>query len=800
MQNNNIYNRIKSLACFLIGLFLVSCAPKIGDLEKVKKQLLSRSQLFEQYNFEYLSSFRNNKAIAVLDGQSILIDQSGRKIMDYPYDDNQPRFFGEDLIVNNGTMGKVINMKGDNLIDTGYTNLKCICDCGYFKATKDGKSGILTYDDMNFYPNTDLPIIPNINSDGHLLIKDKKTNTTNMMAVNGTIIKNIPYKSVKQLDNGNYLAKNKGHAILLDSRCEKPISEHFSEADEAKNSVIVTQDHKRGIIDKNGVELLAPQYDRIYETQGHYIVIDSISMGLLDSAMNIVYQFDRTCTNIMFYSPYFICTKDSSSLAYNINSSLLEELPYQIIHQLSPVDRLTYKAGSQSGLLNSDLSVKSSKGINHPALGMEVIDDGKNKALLMPNGSYLNNTSYSSIKSLELNNRLVLGHSETKKVGLYSKDGLEILPMQYDHINYLNRNFLTVVKDRLTGIINQNGEIILEPQFERIEYKKGFYVVKKDYTKSFLLDEHFNPSGPKHNKYVNKILFLANLFIMGNDTTQVLYDTNTEGILVQGESIQQISPPYYIQIKKDELFGIMDVRNLEMVVPYQVNEYRRLYDDRGYSKEYFEIGDKLEINKGIADLNGNEILPVGYGFMKWFSSENETICIEKENKIGIVSFDKKVVVPFLYDRIGKLKDQQYVFSINEKHGVLDDKGKVLVPADYTGLGSLSEGKRVVEKEEKWGYLDQEGKVFISPKYEAAMSFKSNLAIIKLEGLYGVINEKEEIVIPIIYKKIEFRFKRGIVEKMIVTLEDQSFTLNLLGQCIEDCPNEELLSKYGLEIR
>ena len=793
-----ILRNIKPLILLIIVLFIFGCSPKPVKSVKAKPAPPSRNELFDQYGFEFMSSFEEGKAIAVLNGESMLIDRTGHKIMDYPYDDEKPRFFEDYLIVYNGTQSKMINQQGEDILGATYDRMSCFCDCGYFRTSKNGKSGVLTLEDKTFHPIENLPLFLKVTSDGHLVIDSKKTNTTKLIDVDGKVIKEIPYQSVRSLRNGNFLAKQDGKEMLLDAQCDKVLSKSYDRIVDIEENYIVTETaKKRGLIDYNGNEIISPKYRHISENDGYYVFWDSIAFGIMDKEMNVLHRYESSCKYTYFFHPYLICSDDTITTAYNVETNSTQTHPYQISHLLSPFDGLIYKSGDKSGLVNDDLTIKNETSIYTKMLGMEVNKVGKNHVLLLPDGSRLNDREFSRVTGLSGINKLVLGHPETRKVGLFTREGQEVLPMEYDDIKHLYRNYLTVKKDGQFGIIKQNGETVFEPQFRKIEYRQGVYIVNKNYEESFLLDTNFEPMGLPNNKHVTKLLWYSNLFILGNDSIQVLYDTNTKSILEQGERMEQIISKH-IQIQKDGKFGIMRLGTFEMVVPYQSEEYHMLKDGSNYSKVYFEIGNNPDRSgRGIAKLDGTELLPVDYGTTKWFDSKKELICLEKDGQVGIIDFDKNTVIPFLYEDIQKYPEGQYLVKKNKKYGVIDGQGEIIIPLKYKSVRSPSEGIIRVNQDGKWGYLYQNGEVMITPKYDQSEPFRSGLGLVKFEGKYGVINAKDEIVVPLIYESFRFRFKNQKVEKCWAWLEGEKLTLDLEGRCIENCP-EALLSKYNIE--
>ena len=59
---------------------------------------------------------------------------------------------------------------------------------------------------------------------------------------------------------------------------------------------------------------------------------------------------------------------------------------------------------------------------------------------------------------------------------------------------------------------------------------------------------------------------------------------------------------------------------------------------------------------------------------------------------------------------------------------------------------------------------------------------------------GVVNIKGEVILPFIFDKIYINYKGTFS----VTLEEYDFYLDEKKSCIEDCPSDTLLAKYGLK--
>lgn len=88
---------------------------------------------------------------------------------------------------------------------------------------------------------------------------------------------------------------------------------------------------------------------------------------------------------------------------------------------------------------------------------------------------------------------------------------------------------------------------------------------------------------------------------------------------------------------------------------------------------------------------------------------------------------------------------------DNKIGYVDKEGKVMIPLEYAEGLSFNEGYVAVRKDAKWLYLDSTGKAITEAIFEDAMSFEGGLAVVSKDGMYGYINTKGETAINFLFR-------------------------------------------------
>jgi len=168
----------------------------------------------------------------------------------------------------------------------------------------------------------------------------------------------------------------------------------------------------------------------------------------------------------------------------------------------------------------------------------------------------------------------------------------------------------------------------------------------------------------------------------------------------------------------------------------------------------------------------------------------------KDDKIGLLGTDGKLILEPKYDIIKKFWNGHAKVKSGELWGIINQKGEVIIPAEYNELGTYNtngvwgrkgdnfgivlNGKlKVVEgadkiwnfhdnssltyarKNKKWGFVNQKGEWVIQPAYDKAKTFVNGLAPVSKGKIWGYINEKGEEVISFDYRDAEIFAANGL---------------------------------------
>jgi hypothetical protein len=166
-------------------------------------------------------------------------------------------------------------------------------------------------------------------------------------------------------------------------------------------------------------------------------------------------------------------------------------------------------------------------------------------------------------------------------------------------------------------------------------------------------------------------------------------------------------------------------------------------------------------------------------------------------KWGLVNGQGREVVSPKYDSILAFNNGLAAVELNGKWGYIDTSGKEVVPVKYRSVAREYTGGLIpVQLTVKWGYVNKEGKEVLNFDLDEASSFYDGLALVKYRGRstfmngsgrmwikvdqydkvalafhddllavasngkWGFINKGSEVVIPLIYEKVN-AFHNGL---------------------------------------
>jgi len=385
------------------------------------------------------------------------------------------------------------------------------------------------------------------------------------------------------------------------------------------------------------------------------------------------------------------------------------------------------------------------------------------------------------------------------KYGYIDLNTRKISKLNYDMVNMFNGKYAVVEKNDKCGVINEDFKIVIPIKYESIDIKdySNLFVAEYGGKYGYLNNENqkiipfiydsgrvfFNNLAvvSKNRKYgvINKNgnivipLIYDNLYFTHDNLIRVTLNNKCGVLDYNGKEV--IPCKYEAMVDFNKYYIILIVNGKDSLIKRSNNKvllsnYYRIYFNNNKIiaiKKHYSINYEKE---EIYDNNLNLIIPLSYDYIRYVN--DDCIYIKKNGKHGVVNSSNKILIPFMYDNLSRLriydektrkfkKSDLFVVYKNGLYGCIDKNNKIIIPIVYDKLLSdFREGLMAVEKNNGVGFIDINNNVVIPFKYNTSLNCESNcfefingLAIVNKNESVGVINKKGEVVVPIIYDNI-----------------------------------------------
>ena len=503
-------------------------------------------------------------------------------------------------IMSNGKSG-IIDKTGKVIIEPKYNTIKLpnpkepifICIYDYNASSGEYKTKVLNEKNEEILTNYE-----NINT---IDIKE--------------IVSSIPYeKTVLQYQKeGKYGIINfEGKSII------NPIYEEIKNMPYREGELIAKKQGKYGVVNINGGKLLDFKYDYItgdnyyseetnYELDGYIVGINSengkMQYGYISNKREQILdvEFDKIyrMNNIKDDENIFLLAEKDGKIQLYKNNKILLDNNYQAINYSEDSKLLILQKDNKYGV--TDL-----------------------------NGKQILSVDYEQVR---IPGNYIIAVKEKEQV-IYDLTGAPKENLTYTNIlNTENENYnITIDKNDKYGLINKNGNILIENKYNYIQY---------------LYD---------------------NYFIVGGETGKsgIINEKGEEILPIKYEVIQKLNKDNIVQAM---VGNILELYNKEMKNILSMENGKIEIHDK-YIKIYSSTQTAYISNDGIVK-NNFELF------------ENNIFASEREGKWGFVDKDNNVIVDYQYDKVTEINELGFAgIKKDGKWGVIDEKANIILEPTY----------------------------------------------------------------------------------------------------------------------
>ena len=350
-------------------------------------------------------------------------------------------------------------------------------------------------------------------------------------------------------------------------------------------------------------------------------------------------------------------------------------------------------------------------------------------------------------------------------------------------------NYLLLMKDNKYGVIDKNGNIVIDTIYDEIEIpnpSKDLFICKNNYNtekgeyniqvfdgnSKQILYQYYIIDGIKLNNYdgnVEYVPYEKSVLKYKSDNKYGLIDFNGKKITdaiydsIDGFDCRE----GLLKVTKNGKIGIININGVSIIKEkYDEIKCDGYYTDKDkFNKSGFIVGIKTNdgIRYGYINSNRKQILKNEYNeiyrITEKIDEKNVYLVAFKNGQAGVYKNKKNIIKNEYEDISYNAYNDLLLLQENSKQGIAKFDGKIIIPIEYDNI--IFAGNYITaQKAEKKDIFNADG------KKEENSEFVSNqivcdgkYEIVSTEdGIYKIINKDNNKVIENNYSYIQYLFK------------------------------------------
>ncbi|SFC91691.1 WG containing repeat-containing protein [Flexibacter flexilis DSM 6793] len=387
---------------------------------------------------------------------------------------------------------------------------------------------------------------------------------------------------------------------------------------------------------------------------------------------------------------------------------------------------------------------------------------------------------------------------EKGKFGVWQKSNHELISPIFDKIDTLNSRLILVTVGKQKGLYSMQGHQLLPPQYEHIRWEGGLIILEKNQKTDFITENQLfatlqkkplalsfelDDLGESHPNFLiaqantrfgllqsNGIWEIKPLNLDITETPEGWIVRNDSGFYALNTKAQRVTGTY-TQIRRNSFYFLVKNAAAKWAV-LQTNG--QCYSDFDFDTIAFlspkilwgKRGDKTSVSFGngqwqdFGAYNRLEILtdaatnknPV-YLLAAWDNKQKLTLW----NKQG------RIISKSKFSKISLLNKTYIALSNSDLWSILDTNGKEIDSRQYQGLSSNADGSLNTLQAGRFGLLIPAQNKNIAPQYEASLvpyTPKGLYYMAVRKQKYGLVNAQNKVIAPFNFDEILF-WKKNI---------------------------------------
>lgn len=536
-----------------------------------------------------------------------------------------------------------------------------------------------------------------------------------VVTLNGDLVIPPVYKNIFSLNNLRYAVQNQESKTALFSEAGTRLTEFYIDSISSfiKNRATIYEGYQQGIINRDGIIEVKPQYREIKIGPDDVIKARAMTKWSIINAENLV--MNATACDDLIPNPLGFSARIVGQFGiWDHQFNPIIPASYSKIVQVRG-DRIVAKIGDRFGLIQSDNSI------------------------LIP-------FQYDSIamdeRFVRVKNQL-LGRASWQLFDIY---GIKKSEKSYEYISPFNGKFFIVKNYERSGLVDrygketvhclydsimnfQNDQLVVKfhGHYGIIDFKENWLLPPQPYPVQLVDEEHYiiNQSGTTHFKTFNGelIYFTDNkLSVDDHKLKEFLPDGTEKEISFDGITLKRTTPP---KIDDTEIISA---------------EHEGLRGIRRNGKY------------GFIDNEGRLRIANRYEDISYF--KDGLAAVKILGKWGFINAQDKIVINPSYDWVSEFSSG-IAIARRGKYGLLNQQGEIVLENRYDSIKLLHTANFLIFNDGLVGLASMKGDVLIDPKFDALQDIENGYLVVSRGGKYGVLKEYGLSAIPMVYDQIVY---------------------------------------------
>lgn len=663
------------------------------------------------------------------------------------------------------------------------------------------------------------------NFENGLAIVQDSTGYWGAVDVKGRIVIALQYTNIENFSENKAFAINKNGKLCLISTNGTIIKEFatYSDGDSFRGGyAIVTSGGKHGLINSCGKEILSPLEGYIHHTKNsnEFEITSSFFGGkrgffvvntglLIKPRFNKIIEIKKDCVRVEV-NKIGECLIDLSGFVFVEKDGKRITFPEWCVGVKSLNDNIFLGIADNGrwGLL-----------------------DGTGKTLCNPTFDNIEESNNNIIPLVKKETIIVGGwRKETKEItkyGLYNISNKVVIPVEYDVCPEYTNGYYKITSKGFLGVINEEGEVVLKPEWKQIHLSNGYYVVSKIIKENYSENErfglaNFNGDLILDTKYKAISVLRDGLYKVIEDDAWTIF--NDEGRITK-ETYEEIDlEGDYIIVSKNGLSGRLN-EHAEKVIKSDDGNYLILPSKFAWGYDFKDGIAKVIINGcenfidksfDLVIISENQVTPIDKSIDHLVSKDkNGNYIFVSDKKYGIINHSGKTIIEAKYQYLFHLANKLYIAGITKEgdhkntYGIIDIEDKTILAFEYSTIKPyggkiprsywswndeyVTEQVEMPEEVQHWyvrkngyGLINRNGDICIPSEYNDIQKFDNGF-FVNINDKYGVIDSDYAIICEPKYSSIK-SIGNGLWKVSIITSQTYDRKNEVYG----------ILDSYGKE--